>query len=259
MSTARWRSELIKLGSLRSTYLLLGLAAIIGLGVGALEMAGTAHNWSQLTPADRAAFDPVADSFSGFQFTQLAFGALGVLTITAETATGTMRPSLLASPRRLRLYAAKIAALTTVALPTCLVSAFAAFLLGQQAIRSQRLQVSLTDPHVLRAVLGAGIFMTVITLVGFGLGALIRHTAGALVAMVALVFLAWPLARALESFSYLPDRLLLVNAADALAGIHPPTGPSALRTPSIGLAVAELAAYVVVLVGAGAWRATRDQ
>lgn len=259
MNIALWRSELIKLGTLRSTYLLIGVAVAAGLGIGVLEMTATAQHWSQLTPTDRSAFDPVADSFTGFQFTQLAFGAFGVLSITAETATGTIRPTLLASPRRLRLYSHKVAALLSVALPTCMLSAFAAFLLGQQSVRSRHLDASLTDPHVLRAVLAAGIFMTVITLVGFGLGALIRHTAGALVVMVGLVFLAWPLARALESFSYLPDRLLLVNAADALVEIHPATGPSAQRTPSIALAGAVLAAYVIVLIAAGAWRATRDQ
>lgn len=259
MKATLWRSELIKLGSLRSTYLLIGLAIAAGLAIGILEMTATAQHWSQLTPADRAAFDPVADSFSGFQFTQLAFGAVGVLSITAETATGTIRPTLLATPRRLRLYAHKVAALLTISLPTCLVSAFAAFFLGQQSVRAKHLEASLADPHVLRAVLAAGVFMTVISLIGFGLGALIRHTAGALVVMVGLVFLAWPLARAMESFSYLPDRLLLVNAADALVELHPATGPSALRTPSTAVAAAVLAAYVVVLIGAGAWRATRDQ
>ena len=100
--------------------------------------------------------------------------------------------------------------------------------------------------------------MVVVTLVGFGLGAVIRHTAGALTVMFALVFLAWPVARAVESFSYLPDRWLLVNAADALVSTHPPTGPNALRTPSLAMACLELGTYVVVLLAAGAWRANRD-
>jgi hypothetical protein len=100
--------------------------------------------------------------------------------------------------------------------------------------------------------------MVVVTLVGFGLGALLRHTAAALTVMFALVFLAWPAARAVESVSYLPDRWLLVNAAGALVSIHPPSGPDIPRTPSVGMACLELATYVVVLLGAGAWRATRD-
>ena len=256
--TALLRSELLKLRSIPSTYVVIVAAVGVGLGVGVLEMTSTSHHWLQLDPQDRARFDPVADSFSGFQFAELAFGALGVLAITTEYATGTMAATLVASPQRTQVYAAKLAALILVVAPICVASTFAAFILGQRAIADRHLDVALSDPHVLRAVIGAALYMVVVTLVGFGLGAVIRHTAGALTVMFALVFLAWPVARAVESFSYLPDRWLLVNAADALVSIHPPTGPNALRTPSLAMACLELGTYVVVLLAAGAWRANRD-
>lgn len=259
MSTiALLRSELLKLHSVPSTYVVIVTAVGVSLGVGVLEMASISHHWLQLDPQDRAAFDPVADSFSGLQFAELAFGALGVLAVTTEYATGTMQATLAASPRRVQVYAAKLAALVLVVLPVCIASAFAAFILGQRAVAGRHLDVALADPHVLRAVIGAAAYLVVVTLVGFGLGAVIRHTAGALIAMFALVFLAWPVARAVESVSYLPDRWLLVNAADALVGIHPPTGPNAPRTPSPAMACLELGAYVVVLIAAGAWRANQD-
>jgi ABC-2 type transport system permease protein len=257
-TTPLLRSELLKLRSLPSTYVVIVAAVCVGLGVGVLEMAATSHHWLQLDPQDRAAFDPVADSFSGFQFAELAFGALGVMTVTTEYATGTMPATLLASPRRTQVYAAKLAALILVVLPVCVASTLAAFLLGQRAVASRSLDVTLSDPHVLRAVVAAAVYLVVVTLVGFGLGAVIRHTAGALTVMFALVFLAWPVARAVESFSYLPDRWLLVNAADALVSTHPLTGPNALRTPSPAMAFLELGTYVGVLLAAGAWRATRD-
>jgi ABC-2 type transport system permease protein len=258
MSRAQLQSEWVKLRSLRTTSLIILLAVALGLGVGALEMVSTAHNWVSLAPEDRSAFDPVADSFSGFQFAELAFGALGVLIVSAEYTSGTMGPTLVATPRRLQVYVAKVLLTCMVALPVCLASAFAAFLVGQHAVHHRRLDVTLGDPHVLRAVLMAGVYLVVVTLVGLGLGACIRHTAGALTFMVALVFLAWPVARAVEGFSYVPDRWLLVNAADALVSTHAPTGPNALRTPSFALACVELITYLVVLLGAGAWRATRD-
>lgn len=258
MSRALLRSELLKLRSLPSTYVVIVVAVAVGLGVGVLEMSSTAHHWSQLDPQDRAAFDPVGDSFSGFQFAELAFGALGVLVITAEYATGTIRSTLVASPRRLRVYAAKVAVLIVLALPICGASAFVAFVLGQHAVKERHLDVALSDPHVLRAVIGAGAYMVVVILVGFGLGAIIRHTAGSLTVMFAMVFLAWPVARAVESLSYVPDRWLLVNAADALVSTHRPTGPNGPRTPSLLMACLELATYVVVLLSAGAWRANRD-
>jgi ABC-2 type transport system permease protein len=255
MNSALLRSELLKLHTLPSTYVVIAAAVACGLGVGAFEMASTAHHWRELTPQDQASFDPVADSFSGFQFAELAFGALGVLVISAEYATGTMSATLVASPRRLQVYAAKAIVLTMVMLPICIGSTLVAFTLGQRAVATRHLDVAMSDPHVLRSVVGAGLFMVVVSLVGFGLGAFIRHTAGALTAMFALVFLAWPVARAVENFSYLPDRWLLVNAADALVSTHPPTGPNAVRTPSMLMACVELSTYVVVFLALGAWRA----
>ena len=258
MSRAQVRSEWFKLRSLPSTYLVLLAAVGLGLGISTLEMASTAHHWASLAPADRRAFDPVADSFSGFQFAELAFGALGVLTISAEYTSRTIGPTFVASPHRWGVFLAKVLLLSVVVLPISLASAFAAFFAGQYAVRSRHLGVTLADPHVLRAVLMAALYLLVVTLVGLGLGAGIRHTGGALTVMVAVVFLAWPMARAIEGFSYIPDRWLLVNAADVLVGTHPVTGPNALRTPSFAMACVELVTYLVVVLGLGAWRITRD-
>lgn len=252
------RAEWLKLTTVRSTYIIVVLAVGLGLGVGWLDLSTTMTHWATLTPADRAAFDPVADSFSGFQYAELAFGALGVLAVSTEYATGSIRVSLSAVPQRGRMYAAKVTVLALATLVVCLVSAFAAFLVGQTILRSHHHATALGDLGWVRPVVAAGVYMTVVTLVGFGLGAVIRHTAGALAALFGLVFLAWPLARAVEGFSYLPDRWLLVNAGDALVSSHPIVGPHAERLPSPGLASAVLLTYTVVLVGAGAARARRD-
>jgi hypothetical protein len=252
------RAEWLKLTTVRSTYLIVILAVGLGLGVGWLDLTTTVTHWATLSPADRAAFDPVADSFSGFQYSELAFGALGVLAVSTEYATGSIRVSLSAVPQRGCLYAAKTIVLFLATLVVCLTSALAAFLVGQAILRSHHHTTALGDLGWLRPVLAAGLYMTVVTLVGFGLGAVIRHTAGALAALFGLVFLAWPLARAVEGFSYLPDRWLLVNAGDALVSTHPNVGPHAERMPSPGLAIVVLLTYTLVLVGAGAVRSMRD-
>ncbi|MEO7352568.1 MAG: ABC transporter permease [Marmoricola sp.] len=256
------RAEWIKVRSLRSTYLMIALAVLVGLGVGLLYLTSTADAWATtLTARDRAAFDPVADAFSGFQFAELVLAALGVLIATSEYTTGTISATLTAAPRRLRVFAAKLAVLTTVALPICLACSFAAVLLGQQALHAvpdTAVHVGLGNAHVLRGIIGAGLYMTAVTLVGFGIGALLRHTPAALTLMFSLVFLAWPAARALEGFSYLPDRWLLVNAADALVATHATTGPNVPRTPSYAMAWVEIMIYVLVFVGLGAWRSSRD-
>ena len=77
-------------------------------------------------------------------------------------------------------------------------------------------------------------------------------------AMVALVFLAYPAARAFEGSSYLPDHLLLINAATALATVNRPVGLHAGRIPSLGFALFDLALYLAVFLGLGAWRTQRD-
>jgi hypothetical protein len=255
------RAEWIKVRSLRSTYLTIALAVLVGLGVGWLALTSTAHAWTTISTRDRAAFDPVADSFSGFQFAELALGALGVLVATNEYTTATISTTLAAAPWRLRVYSAKLAVLTAVALPVCLACTFAAFLLGQGALRSvptAAVHLGVGDAHVLRSIIGAGLYMTAVTLIGFGVGAALRHSAAALTVMFSLVFLAWPVARAMEGFSYLPDRWLLVNAADALVATRAPTGPSLARTPSYSMACLEIVTYVVLCVGLGTWRSRRD-
>jgi ABC-2 type transport system permease protein len=252
------RAEWIKLRTVRSTYLAVAAALLLGLGIGLLDVLSVTGHWATMSKADRAAFDPVGDPLSGFQFGELALGALGVLAVSTEYASGMIRTTLIATPRRGLVYAAKTLTLAAFALLVSEVCACSAFLLGQLVLRRQHLNVSITDAHVLRAVICAGLYMTVVSLIGFGLGALLRHTAAAMSAMFALVFLAYPAARAFEGSSYLPDHLLLINAATALATVNPPAGPHAGRIPSLGFALFDLALYLGVFLGLGAWRTQRD-
>jgi ABC-2 type transport system permease protein len=57
-------------------------------------------------------------------------------------------------------------------------------------------------------------------------------------------------------WSYVPSRLVLTNAADVVAQTHPRAAHP--RLPSLGTAYLDLALYLVVFLGAGAWRASRD-
>jgi hypothetical protein len=62
----------------------------------------------------------------------------------------------------------------------------------------------------------------------------------------------------METWSYVPDHLLLANAVDVLTRATPPTGPHAARLPSMGMAWLDLVLYPVVFLALGAWRTTRD-
>jgi ABC-2 type transport system permease protein len=260
LDAAAWgracRGEATKLLGLRSTWLILIGANLFGILVGVLTLRSTASSWATMSPADRAAFDATADAFSGFQFAQLALGTWGVLAATSEYSASTITSTLTAVPRRLVAFAAKFAVVTAVSVPLSLASTLASWTIGQQMLHSRGIDAQLGDPGVGRAIISAAAMLVVVTVVGLGIGAVLRHSAAAVAFLVGLLFLAWPAARAFEGISYLPDRSLLVNAADALVTTHPTVGPNALRTPTPGAAVIVIATYVVVFVclGAARWR-----
>lgn len=181
------RSELTKLRTVRSTYWSLLVAVLAAVGISALACAGTAASWDNLSDADRASLDPTSLSLAGLFLAQLAIGVLGVLSITSEYSTGSIRSTFTAVPRRPLVLAAKALVFAAVAFVVGLVASFASFLLGS-ALLSAHVSVSLGDPGVLRAVIGGALYLAVLGLLGLGLGALIRSTPGSIAALFGLVF-----------------------------------------------------------------------
>jgi ABC-2 type transport system permease protein len=135
-----------------------------------------------------ASFDPTAISLSGVQLAQVAVGVLGVLLITSEYATGLIRTTLAAVPRRLPVLWGKAAMLTVAVVTVSLPAAFVAFLAGQSILGRQHLAVSLGQPGVARAVIGSALYLAVAGLIGLGLGALLRSAAGGIAALFGLLF-----------------------------------------------------------------------
>lgn len=178
------QSEWTKLKTLRSTYWTLAAAAVAMAGFGALLSAAYTRH---LAPGARTAFDPASYSLSGFFFAQLAVGVLGVLVMTGEYATGSIRSTVAAAPQRLAVLAAKGGVFTAVGFAAALASSFAAFYLGQAIFTGKGIQAHLGEPGALRSVLGAALYLAVTGLLGLGLGALIRRTAGAIAALTVLV------------------------------------------------------------------------
>ncbi len=249
-------AEWVKLRSLRSTWALLGCALILAVGDAILSTSSLAHAWPTTSAQDRLAFDPVGAALDGLSFGVLAFGTLGALAVTTEHGTGLIRTSLTAVPRRGVLFGAKalvVAAVTLVVGESIAVAAFAA---GQAVLAGAQLGTGLGDPGVLRAVSGAGLYLSVVAMVGLGLGALLRHSAAAIAAMFGVVFLAYGVGRALETWSYLPSRLVLANAAEVVAQAH--AWAPRPRLPSLAGAYLDLALYLAMFLAAGGWRARRD-
>nr|MDQ2811493.1 ABC transporter permease subunit [Actinomycetota bacterium] len=173
------RSEWTKLWSLRSSVYTLLTSAVVMTGFG-LIFAAAAQTASPSRSGPSGALDPATASLGGVYLAQLVIAVLGVLLISGEYSTGSIRSTLAAVPARLPVLWAKGVVLTAVTLVLMAAAAVAAFLSGQAILSGKHLQTSLSDPGVLRAVLGAALYLTVVALLGLGLGALLRHTAAAI-------------------------------------------------------------------------------
>jgi ABC-2 type transport system permease protein len=184
------RSEWTKLRTVRSTGWSAVLIVVLSVGVSVLATAETQAHW--LTQHHGPTFDPTQLSLIGFDVAQLVIGVLGVLVISAEYGTGTIRASFSAAPRRPMVLAAKVGVFSAAALVLSEVVAFVSFLVGQALLSSPARHATLSTPGALRAVVGSGLYICVIGLIGLGLGLIIRHTAGALGAFVG-VLLIFPL------------------------------------------------------------------
>ncbi|MDQ1628023.1 MAG: type transport system permease protein [Actinomycetota bacterium] len=186
------RSEWTKFWSVRSTLYTFVALVIVTIGISALLCLAVAVNWTDIKPADRAQIDPVSQSLSGIFLGQMAIIALGALAISSEYSTGGIRTTLTAVPQRLRVLGAKALVLTVTAFGAGLVTMFASFWLGQRVLATADahppIDVSIGDPNVLRAVIGGALYVAACGLLGFALGALLRHTAGAITVAIGIVF-----------------------------------------------------------------------
>jgi ABC-type transport system involved in multi-copper enzyme maturation permease subunit len=238
------KSEFTKIRSVRSTYWnLLGMV-VVTVGFGALASYGATRN------PHGPGFDPTMHSLGGLYISQLIIAALGVLVITSEYSTKMIGTTLTAMPRRGTLIAAKAIVFGAVTLVTSLVTCFAAFFLGQAIMSSHHINATLSQPGVLRAVIGGALFLTAVGLLGFGIGLLIRHSAGAICAAVALLFVASILVNLLpESWQNHTDRLLPAIAGGSVWAVVPQVGPPATFGPWTGFAV--LCVWAAVAIAGG--------
>jgi ABC-2 type transport system permease protein len=196
------RSELTKITSVRSTYWTLLLLVLAGIAWSVANCAGAAAHWPHPQPPP-GFLDATQDSVVGLALLgQLVVVVLGTLVITSEYSTGMIRASLTVLPRRGVVFTAKALVLAAVTLVTAVVTSFAAFFIGQYLLRSTHQAATLGQPGALRAVLVTALYVVLSGLFSFGLGAMLRSTAGALTATYGLLFLVPQLAKALPNQWY---------------------------------------------------------
>jgi ABC-type transport system involved in multi-copper enzyme maturation permease subunit len=210
---ASLRSEWTKLSSVRSTTWSLVATAILTIAICILATGSEASRWAHSDVGDRLAFDPTSLSLAGFLFGQLAIGVLGVLVVSAEYSTGTIRATFAAIPHRITVLAAKVVVFSIVAFVIGEALAFSSFFIGQAILTGTTPHAVLSQPGVLRAVIGGGLFLTVLGLFALGLGTIVRHSAGAITAFVGIFFVIPLIVEALPSSikdavgKYLPDNI----------------------------------------------------
>ena len=249
------RAEWIKLRTVRSTYLALLAAAVAAIGIAALACGESAHHYSTLDAAARirylrpSDFDPASQSMIGNIIGQLAVGILGILAVTSEYASGMIRGSLAAMPNRRSWMAAKLAVFFGVALVAGQIMTWSAFLVGQAFFASQHIGLSVTDASALRVVVATGLYITCVGMLGAGLGFVIRHTTGAIVALISLTLVVAQLVNALPMSwqntvnPYLPEMIGQQSATLLHLNHH--------FTTWVGLVV--MAGYAAIAIAAGAW------
>jgi ABC-2 type transport system permease protein len=245
------RSEFTKIRSVRSTYWTLIALVVVTIGIGALACVGAVSRGADHGPL----FDATQRSLAGLILGQLIIVVLGALTVTSEYSTGMIRTSLTVQPRRGTVLAAKGVVFTLVTLVTGLIASFASFFIGQAILSSKHLGVSLGDPNVLRAVIGGGLFLAVCGMLAFGLGTLLRHTAGAITASIGLLFVLFVLINFLPSnWQDHVDKWIPFNAGSQIWTTINPGGNPPMFSPWTGFAVFTGYAVIAIIAGAVAFQ-----
>jgi ABC-type transport system involved in multi-copper enzyme maturation permease subunit len=248
------RAEWIKLWSLRSSKWT--LLALVGLtvGLGALISAETASHFAHTSLIDKRTWDPTNNSLAGVGFGELAVAVFGVLAITAEYSSGTIRSSVAAAPRRTPLLVAKSIVYAGVALAVGEVISFASYFIGQALFSGHAPVSHIGDGGVVRAIVLTGLYLAMVCLIALGIGLALRHTAGAIASLVGLllvlpgVFAALPssLQNSIEKF--MPEQIAASSTGAVVPEAH-------YFGPWTGFAV--LCLYATVALAIGAWTFAR--
>jgi ABC-2 type transport system permease protein len=278
-------SELTKIRSVRSTYWTLGALFVVSIGLGILISWGEGSSFAN-NPGNKAAFDATQGSLGAFFFLgEFIIAVIGAMVITSEYSTGMIRTSLTAQPRRGVVYAAKAISFTAVTLVISLVTSFLAFFAGQAMLSGKGVAASLfhatTVPAnanvncppnpgngpsctatfsgidvihpsaVLVAIIGTALYVTLVALIAYGVGAIVRHTAGAIAIVVALLLVVPIIEHLLpqnwgnDMMRFLPDAARQVVAVT----VGGPVAHLWSAWPQLGVT----ALWAAALVGIGAY------
>jgi ABC-2 type transport system permease protein len=233
-------AEWTKFSSLRSTWITTGISVFLLIAFGMI--ASASFSGDGMTSIDLA--------LSGSVLAALSVGVLGALLGAGEYTTGMIRATLAAVPRRLPVLWSKSLVAGLCAFVIMTAGAFAAFAAGSAVLNDNISGLGLGDDGVLRALLGAGLYLGLVAVLGVALGMLVRSSAGAIAILAGLLLIVPGLAALLpDSISEAITPYLPSNAGSAVMALTHAEGTLA---PWAGLAV--FTGYVVVTLAAAAYR-----
>jgi ABC-2 type transport system permease protein len=180
--------EMSKARTVRSTVWSLILCFCVSVAIALLFGWVLRGAYDDMSPEGRAGFDPVASGYNGLRLGMIALVVFGVMLVSSEFSTGTIRSSLAAVPIRGRFYAAKIITGTAMALVVSVITTFVTFFAAQTAIGTAH-NASITDKGALPATMGAILYMTLLCTFSMGVAAVLRSTALSLGILVPFFFM----------------------------------------------------------------------
>jgi ABC-2 type transport system permease protein len=215
-------SEWTKLRSVRSTAWSLVAGFLLTIAFPVIFAFVTRSHWSSMSPSDRAGRHPLDIALAGVNVAQLAIAVLGVLLISAEYSTGSIRSTFTAVPRRLPVLWAKILDYAVVTLVLMVPAVLASFFASQAILHSiPQLHISFTQAGVARSVLGGAVYVMLVGIFALAIGAIVRNTAGGIATFAAIFFVLPPLMFTLPtSWNNAISQYLPSEAGRQIFGLH---------------------------------------
>ncbi|NNN00821.1 MAG: ABC transporter permease subunit [Acidimicrobiaceae bacterium] len=241
------KAEWIKFHTVRSTILGVAVTFVLTIGLGALITWTVRSHYHEMNPLRKITFDPVSTSLGGTLFAQFAIGVIGVLFITSEYSSGSIRTTLAAVPNRLRLAVSKLIILIASMFVISEIAVFITFLLGQSIFSGVVPTASLSSGSVLRSVILAGVYLTLLAVFGYSLGLILRQSA-ACISVFTSILLILPIVMFLLPQSWQTSYSKYEPSALGQAMMSPTPASNSFGSATASLI---LISYVIVFLGVG--------
>lgn len=233
-------AELFKLRTTRTFYGIVGGA--FGLVFAIVIIASATATWN---PGDK----PMRDLLGIAGLTQVFALVLGIVALTSEFRHGTITPSLLVVPDRVRLTLAKLGASLATGLALGLAATGLTAAIGAAILGARGIDIGLTGSQVTKLIIGGTVATALYAALGVGVGAIVRNQVGAVVGTLVYLFV---LENLLQIIKALRDPLAKYGFAGVGQGLTG-TGDAAADHPPLGQVPAGLvlAGYCAIFLLVG--------